>query len=211
LSNPTLKAAIAATGDADLQHSLAWSEAVNAAIAAMVRNVPPFPFVRESLERLKPQADLLVASATPTEALVAEWHEHDLAALVRAIYGQELGTKREMLAVAAGYAAERALMIGDAPGDYNAAVANRCLFFPINPGSEEASWRRLLDEGIDRFVGGAFAGAYQGLGWWKIDADIPARAIEEGAILVGVQVPDGRVAEAITVLQKAGADHVEQT
>ncbi|HMP05437.1 MAG TPA: HAD family hydrolase [Lacipirellulaceae bacterium] len=161
LSNPALKKAIEATGDRDLQHALAWSEAVNAAIAAMVRNVPPFPDVRACLERLATQADLLVVSATPTEALLAEWHEHDLAPLVRAILGQELGTKKEMLTVAAGYPADHALMIGDAPGDYQAAVANKCLFFPINPGHEEASWRRLLEEGVDRFFAGAFAGAYQ--------------------------------------------------
>ncbi len=161
LSNPTLKAAIAATGDADLQQALSWSEAVNAAIAAMVRDVPPFPFVRESLERLKPRADLLVVSATPTEALTAEWREHEISPLVQEIFGQELGTKKEMLAVAAGYEANQALMIGDAPGDYKAAVANACLFFPINPGSEEASWRRLFDEGIGRFLKGTFAGAYQ--------------------------------------------------
>jgi phosphoglycolate phosphatase-like HAD superfamily hydrolase len=161
LSNPTLKAAIKATDDPDLRAALAWSEDVNAAIASMVRCVPPFPFVRESLERLKSSADLLVVSATPTEALVAEWREHDLAPLVRAIYGQELGTKKEMLAVASQYTADRTLMIGDALGDYKAAAANKCLFFPINPGREEVSWRRLHDEGIDRFFAGTFAGAYQ--------------------------------------------------
>ena len=52
-------------------------------------------------------------------------------------------------------------MIGDAPGDHRAAVANGCLFYPINPGAEEASWRRLLDEGFDRFLAGTFAGEYQ--------------------------------------------------
>ena len=52
-------------------------------------------------------------------------------------------------------------MIGDAPGDYQAAEANDALFFPINPGAEEASWKRLYDEGIDRFLAGTFAGAYQ--------------------------------------------------
>jgi hypothetical protein len=57
--------------------------------------------------------------------------------------------------------------------------------------------------------GGAFAGAYQGLGWWKIDADIPEREIEEGAVLVGVQVPDARSEEAVAVLQHAGADMVD--
>jgi hypothetical protein len=52
-------------------------------------------------------------------------------------------------------------MIGDAPGDFRAAQANQCLFFPINPGNEEASWQRFLDEGIDRFLDGQFAGDYQ--------------------------------------------------
>jgi hypothetical protein len=52
-------------------------------------------------------------------------------------------------------------MVGDAPGDYKAAVANKCLFFPINPGAEEASWQRLLEEGIERFLSGTFAGKYQ--------------------------------------------------
>ena len=52
-------------------------------------------------------------------------------------------------------------MIGDAPGDYAAAKANHALFYPINPGAEEASWQRLYEEGIDRFLGERFAGEYQ--------------------------------------------------
>jgi phosphoglycolate phosphatase-like HAD superfamily hydrolase len=174
LSNPTLKRAIEATGDADLVQALAWSEAVNAAISAMVRDVPPFPLMPECLARLAQRADVLVVSATPTEALVAEWNEHELAGQVRAIFGQEHGTKTEMLAVAAPYGACRAMMIGDAPGDARAAAANGCLFFPINPGGEEASWRRLHDEGIDRFFGETFAGAYQQQRLEEFDAYLPA-------------------------------------
>ncbi|HEX6963509.1 MAG TPA: HAD family hydrolase, partial [Lacipirellula sp.] len=75
--------------------------------------------------------------------------------------GQELGSKKEVLAVAKQYATDRALMVGDAPGDFKAAEANGCLFFPINPGAEEASWQRLFEEGIDRFLDGTFAGDYQ--------------------------------------------------
>ena len=52
-------------------------------------------------------------------------------------------------------------MIGDAPGDYQAAGREQALFFPINPGAEEASWRRFYEEGIDRFFAGTFAGDYQ--------------------------------------------------
>jgi phosphoglycolate phosphatase-like HAD superfamily hydrolase len=163
LGNPALEKAVAATNDPDLKLALEWSLAVNRAIAAMVRDVPPFPFVRESLERLTGKADLLVVSATPKEALAAEWREHDLAKYVRAIYGQEYGSKKEVLTVAQRYPANQTLMIGDAPGDYKAAVANGALFFPINPGHEEASWRRLFEEGIDRFFAGTFVGDYQRL------------------------------------------------
>jgi phosphoglycolate phosphatase-like HAD superfamily hydrolase len=84
-----------------------------------------------------------------------------LSRLVRAICGQELGTKKEMLALARLYAEGQTLMVGDAPGDYKAAEANGCLFFPINPGREEKSWRRLYEEGIERFLAGTFAGDYQ--------------------------------------------------
>jgi phosphoglycolate phosphatase-like HAD superfamily hydrolase len=117
--------------------------------------------VRECLEKLSPKADLFVVSATPNEALVREWQEHDLAKYVAAICGQEIGTKKESLTNARQYAPAHTLMIGDAPGDYQAATANNALFFPINPGHEDASWRRLYDEGIERFFDGAFAGEYQ--------------------------------------------------
>jgi phosphoglycolate phosphatase-like HAD superfamily hydrolase len=161
LANPALEAAIKASGDPDLKQALAWSTAVNETIERLVRAVPPFPHVRECLEKLAPHADLFVVSATPNEALKREWDEHDLAKFVAAICGQEIGTKKESLANAKKYPPRHTLMIGDAPGDYQAALANDALFFPINPGHEDASWKRLHDEGVDRFVGGTFAGAYQ--------------------------------------------------
>ena len=151
LGNPALQAAVEATADTDLARALQWSEAVNASVAQIVRGVPPFPAVRESLQKLARQADLVVASATPNEALRREWEEHDLARLVGRICGQESGTKKETLRWAAAYEADRAVMIGDAPGDYQAAVANEMLFYPINPGAEEASWRRFHDEAIGVF------------------------------------------------------------
>ena len=161
LANPALSAVVEKTGDPDLKQALAWSKAVNDTVERFVRNVPPFPFVRESLEKLADKADMLVISATPNDALKREWEEHDIAKYVAAICGQETGTKKETLAAAKQYAAGAALMIGDAPGDYQAAQANHTLFFPINPGAEDASWRRFCQEGIDKFLSGTFAGAYQ--------------------------------------------------
>lgn len=161
LGNPALEKAVEATGDPDLKKALAWSRAVNDNVANMVRCVPPFPFVKKCLGRLQDQTDMLVVSATPNAALEAEWEEHGLAQYVRAICGQETGSKKETLAVAGNYDSGKALMIGDAPGDHKAAVANNCLFFPVNPGNEEASWQRLFEEGIERFLTGTFAGDYQ--------------------------------------------------
>lgn len=161
LGNPALEQRVAETGDAELEHALQWSKAVNATIADVVHGVPPFPYVRESLQKLTGRADLLVVSATPNEALQKEWSEHSIDQYVSAICGQEEGTKKEILANAGQYAQGHALMIGDAPGDFRAAQANQCLFFPINPGNEDASWKRFFDEGIDRFLAGEFAGDYQ--------------------------------------------------
>ena len=161
LGNPALEAEVQRSANPDLKHALAWSKAVNHSVTQIVRGVPPFPLVRESLEKLNQRADALVVSATPHEALQREWEEHDLARYTVAICGQEIGTKKESLAAAAKYPADHTLMIGDAPGDHKAAVANGALFFPINPGTEEASWQRFYEEGIDRFFAGTFAGEYQ--------------------------------------------------
>ena len=161
LGNPALEKLVEATGDPDLTNALAWSREVNEVIAGMVRGVPPFPSVKNCLERFEGQADMLVVSATPNAALEAEWEEHGMAKFVRAICGQESGSKKETLSVAKGYEENKSLMLGDALGDYKAAVANQCLFFPINPGNEEESWQRLDTEGIDHFLNGTFDGKYQ--------------------------------------------------
>lgn len=163
LSNDGLRAYRAAHPDPELDQAWAWTTGVNATIADLVRGVPPFPYVRESLELLQSQADAVVVSATPGEALTREWEEHDIARYARVIAGQEMGTKKQHLALAAKgkYSPEHILMIGDAPGDMKAARANGALFFPINPGREEASWERFYREGLGRFMAGSFAGAYE--------------------------------------------------
>lgn len=175
LGNPALQAAVNSTGDEALKQALAWSKAVNDSVAAMVRGVPPFPYVRECLQKMSEQADLIVCSATPNDALKAEWHEHGIDKFVTAICGQEVGTKKEILTNASKYAAGQTLMIGDAPGDYSAAKANQCLFFPINPGAEDASWERLYREGIERFFHGTFAGDYQASLLAEFDRYLPEK------------------------------------
>ena len=163
LGNPALKAEVEKTGDPVLTQALEWSEAVNATVGDIVHGVPPFPYVRESLEKLSPRADVLVVSATPCEALEREWAEHDIAKYAGAIAGQEMGKKAEHLELASGgrYEPSRILMIGDAPGDLKAARANNALFYPIRPGHEEESWQAFYEEACDRFLEGTYAADYE--------------------------------------------------
>jgi phosphoglycolate phosphatase-like HAD superfamily hydrolase len=162
-SNDGLRAYMAKHPDPELERALAWTTGINATVADMVHGVPPFPYVRESLDFLADKADMIVVSATPVEALTREWQEHDLARYVRVIAGQEMGTKSEHIALATRgqYAPDHILMIGDAPGDLKAARANDALFFPVNPGHEEESWQRFYEEAVHRFLAGEYAGDYE--------------------------------------------------
>ncbi|MFH1085360.1 MAG: HAD family hydrolase [Chloroflexota bacterium] len=162
-SNDSLAQVAAETGDPELVQALAWSKAVNASIADMVHDVPPFPYVRESLALIQAHADAIVVSQTPEEALVREWQEHGIDRYVRAIAGQERGTKTEHLRYASQgkYPDAKKLMIGDAPGDLKAAQGNHAFFFPVNPGHEEESWERFYKEAFQRFLAGTYSGAYE--------------------------------------------------
>jgi len=163
LGNPALEAKVAETNDPVLARALEWSTAVNDTVARFVRGVPPFPFVRESLQKIGDRADVMVVSATPFEALAREWNEHGIARYAAMICGQEQGSKKEHIQYGAGgkYDAGKVLMIGDAPGDMKAAKANDALFYPINPGDEAASWKRFFEQGAEKFFAGQYAGAYE--------------------------------------------------
>ncbi len=163
LSNDGLKQYMAAHPDPELDRAWAWTTGVNATVEEIVHGVPPFPYVRKSLQALQDQADLIVVSATPTEALAREWKEHDIARYMRVIAGQDMGKKslHLKLATKGEYAPDRVLMIGDAPGDMKAARANDALFYPINPSAEQDSWKRFYEEAMHRFLEGTYAGEYE--------------------------------------------------
>jgi beta-phosphoglucomutase-like phosphatase (HAD superfamily) len=162
-SNDGLKMYMAKHPDPELDTAWSWTTGVNRTVADMVHGVPPFPHVRESLDFLAEQADMIVVSATPLEALTREWQEHDIARYVQVIAGQEMGKKALHLELAAKgrYAPDQILMIGDAPGDMKAARANGALFYPINPGHEEESWQRFYEEAVHKFLAGEYAGDYE--------------------------------------------------
>ncbi|MBN2347242.1 MAG: HAD hydrolase-like protein [Bacteroidales bacterium] len=163
LGNPTLEKYAQQMNDPMIDLTYKWSINVNEDIEKMVYGIAPFPFVNESLEKMAPFTDILVVSQTPVEALSREWKENGIDNFPRIIAGQEYGTKTEHIALAAKnkYPSNKILMIGDAPGDQKAAKSNGVLFYPINPGHEDASWERFFNEALDRFFKSTYEGDYE--------------------------------------------------
>ena len=162
--NPALEVYIKNNpGDEILQRTLNWSKGVNKTVEDLVRDVPPFPYLRESFEKLQGKSEVIVVSQTPHDAIDREWNEHDIAKYVKVIAGQEMGTKKDCIKYAKEnrYADDHTLMVGDAMGDYNAAKSNNALYYPINPGHEVASWKRFYEEAIDKFLNGTYKGDYE--------------------------------------------------
>ena len=163
LSNANLRKYFESNYNPDLEQVVKWTESVNKEITESLRNIPPFPHAKSTIEKLSLFADLIIVSQTPLEALEREWEKHDLKKYVSAIAGQEHGTKTEHLALAAKgkYSANKILMIGDARGDFEAAKNNGILFYPIIPGKEDKSWERFNNEGLEKFSKNIFAGSYE--------------------------------------------------
>lgn len=163
LGNHALKLYCEKQNNSLLQLVLEWSEAVNDDIKQWLKGVRPFENAGESVRKISDYADCIVVSQTPLEALEKEWKEHELETYVRFIAGQEYGTKAEHIELAAKgkYHSDRILMIGDAPGDLDAAARNDALFYPVIPGKETESWGRLREESFNRFLEGSYKGKYQ--------------------------------------------------
>jgi phosphoglycolate phosphatase-like HAD superfamily hydrolase len=163
LGNAALRKRYQEKPDKSIEIVLKWSEEVNREIGKWLHDIPPFSHAVKSLEKLSEDADIMVVSQTPLEALEREWQENDIRRFVSMIAGQEHGTKSEHIALAAKgkYPDEKILLIGDALGDLNAARSNGIHFYPVIPGKEELSWKNFLDEGYDKFKSGTFTGAYE--------------------------------------------------
>lgn len=145
-----------------LRRALDWSREVDDNVRRIVRHLSPFPYVKDTLEKLSRVADIVVVSAASHEAVTREWGACGLSDYVSVLCGQELGTKAECIqkAMQGRYDAGHVLKIGDAPGDFEAAKRNGVLFFPILPGQETESWQTLLDTAADRFLADDYRGPF---------------------------------------------------
>ena len=159
-----------------IARAIAWGDNVNERIADMVHNAGPFPGVRESMEAMDAAGvDQMTVSATPVHALEYEWNAHGLAKYMHVIAGQEMGSKAEHVEYAAKgkYDDDKIMLIGDAPGDRDAAAKVDCLYYPILPGEEKRSWKRFKDEALGKFLDGTFAGEYQQMLIDEFNAKLP--------------------------------------
>ena len=139
---------------------LEWSEEVNRVVKKTVFNLPPMKGALNAIDSLIPHADLVVISNTPLDTLNREWSENNIISKVLYIGGQETGTKTEMLMCAAKdkYEDSKILIIGDSPGDLNAAKNINALFYPILPTREYYSWDVFNADSCNDFLNGEYVG-----------------------------------------------------
>lgn len=140
-----------------------WSLESDRLFEEHTRGLLPFKNVEAALKAMAEQADVMVVSSASGKGLDKDWSFSGLTNYISLLAGQETGSKKVQLRLGADgkYPPNKILMIGDAPGDLEAARSVEALFYPIVPGKEEESWRRLREESLKRFFAGSFQGEYE--------------------------------------------------
>lgn len=164
LSPANLTAAIEAGGGDILKKAFDWSAAVNREIDALPESEKlPSEGVKETLAMIHEKADIVVVSSANAQAVAEEWQTHGLAQHTDLMLSQDAGSKQFCISelLKKGYQTDHVLMVGDAPGDRGAARNNGVLYYPILVKKEADSWKRLQEEGMERFLSGTFKGEYE--------------------------------------------------
>ena len=163
LSNPALLALTQKSNSECIEKALLWSIRTNRAIHNLPADDKPFDNVKVGMDAMATQADLVAVSSANGEAVEAEWTKHQLKDDCRVLLCQEAGSKAFCIAelMKKGYEADKILMVGDAPGDRDAAAKNGVWYYPILVGKEGESWTRLKEEAFPKLLDGSFDEAYQ--------------------------------------------------
>ena len=163
LSNDGIAKAIeSAEGDAKLvlQKALNWSKAVNAAIVQLDEALKiPYPGADAGLAAAHQFADVAMVSSANRDAVEEEWGKFGLLQHTDIVLAQDVGSKaaciKEMLKF--GYDTDKVVMIGDAPGDCDAAEKNGVHYYPILVNHEKESWEEAVKVAFVKLQSGDFA------------------------------------------------------
>ena len=164
LSNDGVAKAAAAATDADaklvLEKALSWSKAVNASIVELDEALKvPYEGAKEGLAAAHEFADVAMVSSANRDAVEEEWGKFGLLEHTDIVLAQDIGSKaaciREMLKF--GYDLDKVVMIGDAPGDSDAAEKNGVHYYPILVNHEKESWDEAIAVAYDKLKSGDYA------------------------------------------------------
>ncbi len=146
LSERALERELEGGANAVFEKALNWSRAVNRKIGELSEDEKQaFAGVKEAFEAAKSQFDIAIVSSANFDAVAEEWERCHLLEDVDVLTTQRDGSKAHCISelLKKGYAKERVLMVGDAPGDLAAAEENGVAFYPVLVRLEKESWARL--------------------------------------------------------------------
>ena len=143
-----------------LEKALSWSKAVNAAIVKLPEELKvPYEGAKEGLAAAHQFADVAMVSSANRDAVEEEWGKFGLLEHTDIVLAQDIGSKaaciKEMLKF--GYDLDKVVMIGDAPGDSDAAEKNGVHYYPILVNHEKESWDEAIKVAFDKLRSGDYA------------------------------------------------------
>lgn len=142
-----------------MKKALSWSKKVNELVEKLgAEDRKSFPGTKKALQAAGKMADIAVVSSANPEALRREWDEQGFLPYVDVLMSQSDGTKTDCIEklLKKGYKPRCVMMIGDAPGDAQAAFENHVWFYPVLAGREEASWQEFRSAVLPIFIEGRF-------------------------------------------------------
>lgn len=164
LSNDAVARAAAEATDEEaklvLQKALSWSKAVNAAIVALDESLKiPYAGAKEGLAAAHTFADVAMVSSANRDAVEEEWGKFGLLQHTDIVLAQDVGSKAACIAAMLrfGYDPNKVIMVGDAPGDCDAAEKNGVHYYPILVNHEKESWDEAVEVAFRKLQAGEYA------------------------------------------------------
>lgn len=164
LSNDGVAKAAAEASESEaklvLEKALSWSKAVNSSIVELDEALKvPYQGAKKGLAAAHAFADVAMVSSANRDAVEEEWGKFGLLEHTDIVLAQDVGSKaaciREMLKF--GYDPDKVVMVGDAPGDCDAAEKNGVYYYPILVNHEKESWDEMIAVAFEKLQFGAYA------------------------------------------------------